>query len=86
MDYVVLALVHFKDSFRTLHFYSHRQSVKKAAKSCSRKKKLTYTITIKGSSKVILSSLHGFDQVGSIGQVGVRVMPPKVLLGDTVHC
>lgn len=47
---------------------------------------MTYTITIKGSSKVIFSSFHGVDQVGSIGQVGVRVMAPKVLLGDTVNC
>ena len=61
-------------------------SAETAVKSSFQNRKWTYTITIKGGSKVIFSSFHGVDQVGGVCQVGVRVVAPKVLLGDTVDC
>lgn len=57
-----------------------------AFKSTSQKEELTYTVTIEGGAEVIFSSFHGVDQVCSVSQVGVRVVAPKVLLGDAVDC
>lgn len=44
-----------------------------------------YPISIKGSSKVVLSRLHGLHQVGSVGQVGVGVVATEVLQRGAVH-
>lgn len=68
---------------RLIHLKKWQQPIKQLNNS---ETQLTYTITIESSSKVIFSTLHGFDQVSSVGQVGVRVMTSKVLLGDTVNC
>lgn len=68
---------------RLIHLKKWQQPIKQLNSS---ETQLTYTITIESSSKVIFSTLHGVDQVSSVGQVGVRVMTSKVLLGDTVNC
>lgn len=52
----------------------------------SLKRTCTHPISIKGSPKVVLSCFHGFHQVSSIGEVGVRVVASEVLQRNTVNC